>query len=232
MRVVIVGASRFGVATARQLIDKRNEVVIVDLDRARLDELADDLDCGLLQGDGSLPTVQREAFGDHADALVLLTNNDDVNIMAALVGRSVGFDRVVPQIVRSELVSVCEELGLDDLITPHATLARSILRMLEDHSDAALELRFRDGLTVRGYSIAAGLEGCAVGRLDLPEGSRVLGLVRGDEREQLAHDDTVLRAGDRLILVAEDAKVAALDRVFTAEAGAEDDAERQSRQSR
>lgn len=108
----------------------------------------------------------------------------------------------------------------------------TMLRMLEDHSDAAFELRFRDGLTVRAYSIAGGLAGCAVGRLDLPEGSRVLGLAREDEREQRADDVTMLRAGDRLILVAEDDKVAALDRVFAVEAGAQDDAERKSRQGR
>ena len=229
MRIVIVGASRFGVATARQLIDDNHEVVLIDKNREKLNSLAEDLDCGMLHGDGSLPTVQRDAFGDHADALVLLTNADDVNIMAALVGRSVGFDRVVPQIVRAELVSVCEELGLDDLITPHATLARSIQRMLEDRSDAALELRFRNGLTLRGYPIGSRFDGGTVGDLDLPEQSRVLGLIRGDEDEKLTRADTVLQKGDQLIIVAEDDCIKALDAVFDGEANEDGDAERHAR---
>ncbi|MAM62991.1 TrkA family potassium uptake protein [Maritimibacter sp. UBA3975] len=227
MRIVIVGASRFGVATAEQLIETGHTVVLVDTDREKLDQVAEDLDCGMLHGDGSLPTVQREAFGDHADALILLTNTDDVNIMAAVVGRSVGFERVVPQIVRSELVAVCEELGLDDLVTPHQTLARSLLRMLEDHSDAALELRFRNGLTVRGYSIGDRLAGCAIGDLDLPDRCRVMG-VAADDDERLGHTDTVLEKGNRLIVVVEDEIIDDVDAIFEAEGSSDEPEDRKN----
>ncbi|MEC7760924.1 MAG: TrkA family potassium uptake protein [Pseudomonadota bacterium] len=216
MRIVIVGASRFGIATAEQLIETGHQVVLVDTNREKLDEVAEDLDCGLVHGDGSLPTVQREAFGDHADALILLTNTDDVNVMAAVVGRSVGFERVVPQIVRSELVAVCEELGLDDVVTPHQTLARSLLRMIEDHSDAALELRFRNGLTIRGYTVGGPLVGQRIGDLDMPDRCRVLG-VATEDRERLAYDDTELDEGQRLIIVAEDEIIDDLDAFFDGE---------------
>lgn len=216
MKIAIVGASRFGVATAEQLLQSGHQVVLVDSDRDKLDEIAETLDCGMLHGDGSLPTVLREAFGDQADALLLLTNTDDVNIMAALVGRSVGYERVIPQIVRSELVAVCEELGLDDLVTPHQTLARSLLRMLEDHSDATLDVRFRKGLTVRAFTIGAKLDGTAVGALDLPVGCRVVGAA-WDDVERLAHDDTQLRQGMRIILVCEDEIVEELDAKFECE---------------
>ena len=40
MHITILGASRFGVATAQHLIDEGHEVVLIDRDRARLDELA------------------------------------------------------------------------------------------------------------------------------------------------------------------------------------------------
>lgn len=216
MKIVIVGASRFGVATADQLMQTGHQVVLVDTDRDKLEEVAETLDCGMLHGDGSLPTIQREAFGDHADALILLTNTDDVNIMAALVGRSVGFERVVPQIVRSELVAVCEELGLDDLVTPHQTLARSLLRMIEDHSDAALEMRFRKGLTIRGYTIGETLDGKTVGELDLPARCRVIGTA-SEETERLADEDTKLEEGCRLIVVAEDEILEELDAKFESE---------------
>lgn len=215
MKIVIVGASRFGIATAGQLMDTGHEVVLVDTDRSKLEDVAETLDCGMLHGDGSLPTIQREAYGDHADALILLTNTDDVNIMAALVGRSVGFERVVPQIVRSELVAVCEELGLDNLVTPHQTLARSLLRMIEDRSDAALEMRFRKGLTIRSYTIGPELDGTTAGALELPERCRILGTA-SDDVERLADADTPLQEGSRLIVVAEDEVLQELDDRFDA----------------
>lgn len=203
MRMVIVGASRFGMATARQAIKQGHEVVIVDKDAAWLEEIADEMDCGLIHGDGTLPTVQRDAFADHADALVLLTNEDEVNIVAAAVGRSVGFERVVPQIVRSELLAVCEELGLKDLITPHDTVARSIMGALERKDDASLDLRVHEGFHVLGYEIGERLAGQAVGALTLPEPTRVIAVSRAGTDsgvDELVTPETTLGRGDRLIV--------------------------------
>ena len=198
MRIVIVGASRFGIATAEQLGEAGHEVVLVDADGEKLERLAETLDCGMLEGDGSLPSVQRDAYGDGADALLALTNVDDVNILAALVGRSVGFPRVVPQIVRRQLLAVCEELGLENLITPHATVARAIVRSLEEGRSSALDLRTHSGFDVLGYRVGADQDGCTVGELKLPAGARAIAVTR-EEENILLTETTQLAEGDTLI---------------------------------
>ncbi len=213
MRIVIVGASRFGVATAEQLVDAGHEVVMVDRNGGRLAELSEDLDIGLLEGDGSLPSVLRDAMGDGADALILLTNVDDVNILAALVGRSVGYPRVVPQIVRRELLAVCEELGLENLITPHATVARSIVRTLESRHDAALDLRARRGFEVLGYRVGAAHAGQRIDALDLPAETRVIALTRQEE-DRLVEPGTVLEEGDQLIVAVAAEAQQRVDEIF------------------
>jgi trk system potassium uptake protein TrkA len=206
MRIVIVGASRFGISTASRLADAGHEVVIVDRDGDKLATLSEEIDAGLLEGDGSLPTVLREAYGDGADALVLLTNVDDVNILAALVGRSVGYPRVVPQIVREELMAVCEELGLENLITPHATVARSIARTLETQHDAAIDLMSHSGFDVLGYRVGADKAGTRIRDLDLPDATRLIAVAR-EEREELVTEEMRLEEGDTLIAaVAPDAQ--------------------------
>ncbi len=213
MRIVIIGASRFGTATATRLSENGHEVVMIDHDAERLDALSDELDCGMIHGDGTLPSVQRDAYGDHADALIALTNQDDVNILAAAVGRSVGFDRVVPQIVRPELLAVCEELGLKDLITPHATVARSLVDVIEDHNDATLDLRLHKGLQVVGYQIGKQRAGVCVRDLDLPRDSKVIAVTRGED-ESLVFDDTELQEDDLLIIVAARGVKPELDKLF------------------
>ncbi|EEX13196.1 Trk potassium uptake system protein [Citreicella sp. SE45] len=214
MRVVIVGASRFGQATAKELLESGHEVVLVDENPERLESARETLDCGMVHGDGCLPTVQRDAFGDHADALVALTNADDVNVLAAAVGRSVGFPRVVPQIVRPELLSVCQELGLSDLITPHATVARSIVRVLEDGADAALDLRYYKGVQVLGYKIGKRCHGWTVADFELPEKARIIGIARGENEEEFVFDIDELCEGDRLIIVAAPKAHEKLDALF------------------
>lgn len=216
MHITILGASRFGVATARKLIDERHEVVLIDLDRDKLDALADGLDCAMICGDGTLPSTLRDAYGDGSDALVALTNEDDVNILAAVVARSVGYERVIPQIVRSELLSVVEELELDDAVTPHESLARSIVSGLTQHSEVDTELALNRELRIVNHKVPASLDGKYIGDLDLTDEMRPIAHI-GRERETFADPDVELSEGDRLIFVVRDGAADELTKLFESE---------------
>lgn len=213
MRVTIIGASRFGVATVKHLIEEGHEPILVDSDRSRLDDLADTLDCGMIHGDGTLPSVLRDAYGDGADAMVALTNVDDVNILSAVVARSVGFERVVPQIVRPELLSIVDELALDDTITPHESVARSIVDALSQHSRVEPETLLKNQLRLVCRKAPKGFVDKTVGSLSLPEGSLPIVRVR-DEDEVLVDEDTVIQAGDQLLLIASAEQADQIDRCF------------------
>jgi trk system potassium uptake protein TrkA len=213
MRIVVVGASRFGINTATQLIEKGHEVLMIDKDLEKLEEIGEQLDCGMIHGDGSMPSIQREAFADHADALILLTNVDNVNILAAVVGRSVGFERVIPQIVGSELLSACTELGLEDLITPHKTVAHSIVEMLEEKEESTLDLDFGSDMLVRRYWIGENKAGKRINEMGLPDTCRVLGIVR-DEIDKIVSDDTKLQRDDCIIVIVEKDSEEELSAIF------------------
>ena len=214
MHITILGASRFGVATARQLIDAGHEVVLIDIDRAKLDELADGLDCGMVCGDGTLPSTLRDAYGDGSDALVALTNEDDVNILAGVVARSVGYERIVPQIVRPELLTVVEELQLGDVITPHESLARSIISALTEHSELDTDLALHRDLRLVNHVVPASMAGKTIGDLDLPKHVRPVAYA-SDAGENFADADVELSEGDHLMFVAANDAVKPLTKLFS-----------------
>lgn len=214
MHITILGASRYGVAAAEKLIEAEHEVVLIDIDKSRLDELADQLDCAMVCGDGTLPSTLRDAYGDGSDALVILTNHDDVNILAAMVGRSVGYERVIPQIVRTELLSVVEELQLRDVITPHESLARSIVSGLTEHSELDADLALHRQLRLVNHAVPEKLAGKTIGDLDLPEKARVVAHAN-DESESFGDDDVKLAAGDHLFFVADGDAVKKLNKMFS-----------------
>jgi trk system potassium uptake protein TrkA len=56
-----------------------------------IDELPDDLDCSFPQGDGSRSDILREVNPEETDELLGLADDDKDNLIAALVGRSLGF---------------------------------------------------------------------------------------------------------------------------------------------
>jgi trk system potassium uptake protein TrkA len=200
MRIVILGASRFGEAIADELIEARHEVVIIDRSRDRLEQLAERLDCGMLEGDGTMPTTLREAFRDGDDVFVAMTNASEDNILAALVARSIGYGRVIPQIMSSELMRVCEELDLSDAINPHATVARELAEALQDRTEVDHDTALHDALALKRVHVTARMAGERFGALDLPEGARGVALIRG-ETERLVDADTELEDGDCILLV-------------------------------
>ncbi|KPJ95901.1 MAG: potassium transporter, partial [Gammaproteobacteria bacterium SG8_15] len=53
MRGVIIGSSTLSVMTARILLKRGHEVVIIEKDKERIESLTESLDCGVLHGDGS-----------------------------------------------------------------------------------------------------------------------------------------------------------------------------------
>ena len=52
MRAVLIGAGELTSMTAHQLLDNHFEVVIIEKDKERIDELSAELDAGFIHGDG------------------------------------------------------------------------------------------------------------------------------------------------------------------------------------
>ncbi len=199
MKVVIVGASRIGIATARKLISKGEEVIIVDHSREALETLSDKLDCGMLAGDGTDPDTLRDAFGDRADVLLSLTPEDQDNILACLLAKSLGFDQVVPRIGNPQLFALCDELGLQQRIAPEEEVSQRIVERLFDTRDqAAHELPWPAHI----YTIAirADLEVAKVGDLTLPGNARPVCIYR-EEQLLMANDGQAIQSGDQVVIV-------------------------------
>lgn len=213
MRIVILGASRFGAAIAATLIEHDHEVVVIDKSRTRLEDLAERLDCGMLEGDGTMPTTLREAHRNEEDVFVAVTNASEDNILAALVARSIGFGRVIPQIVSQELLNVCTELDLTDVINPHQTVADDFAEALQDRTELDHDTTLTNQLALKRVHVPGRMAGETLGSLDFPGKARVGAVIRGDD-ELLPSDDMDLQADDHILLVVKRDALDALSEMF------------------
>ena len=153
MRVVFVGSGPVTMMTAERLIERGHEVIIIESNRDVIDELSDMIDCSFLHGDGSSPEVLREADPEASDILFCLTEHDQTNIIANLVGRSLGFKRVVASISDADFEPVCQELGLQDTIVPARTISRYLVDMLAGVDILELRTAIKD--EARLFSLTA-----------------------------------------------------------------------------
>jgi trk system potassium uptake protein TrkA len=199
MRIIIVGASTLAVSTARILLKRGHEVVIVEQDKARIDALAETLDCGFVQGDGSKPAILREVGPSDADALLCLTNHDQANILSALVGRSLGFERVIPKIEDPEFEHICVELGLSDTIIPVQAISRTLADTLEGLDILELATFIRGEVRFFPF-VATEQDAGPVEELGLPSDTSVICLYRGDDFI-IPEAGTKIAKGDEAVLI-------------------------------
>jgi trk system potassium uptake protein TrkA len=199
MRAVFVGAGPATLAAVRVLLDRNHEVVIVEHDREVIESL-DELDCGVLHGDGSRPAILKEADPENTDFLFCLTTNDQTNIIASLVGRSLGFSRVITRIENEEFEHVCLELGLVDTIVPEVTVARHLADMMEGRNPLELSAALGSDARLVSFVLGEDHEG-RVQDIDMPGDSRIVCLYR-DEELIFAEPDLALEKGDKIVALA------------------------------
>ena len=208
MRVVFVGAGTLALMTARILLKRGHEVVIIESDKALVQELPQQLDCGILQGDGSKPAILREADPNGTDILFCVTGSDQANIIAALVGRSLGFKRVVAKIDDPEFEHICLELGLEDTIIPARTIGRHLADMCEGRDPLELSTMIREEARVVSFVIHEAQLG-SIDDLNLPAHSRVVCVYRND-RFILPDASLRLKVDDEVVIITDRDSVAAL----------------------
>jgi trk/ktr system potassium uptake protein len=126
MRLVFLGGTTLVEKTAHALSEAGHEIVIIERDAKRIKELGEHLDCAFLNGDGSKPDVLKEADPARTDILYCVTNHDQTNIIASLIGKNLGIPRVVTMIEDENFLPICEELGLKDTIIPVRTISRHL----------------------------------------------------------------------------------------------------------
>lgn len=200
MRVVFVGASAASVMAARSLTEKGWEVVMVDEDRQRLDELEDALDCSFLCGDGGKPAVLREVDPKATDVLICMAGDDHANIISGLVGRSLGFKKVVTSIEDPEYEVICRELQLENVIIPARTISRHLEDIVGGLDSVELSTLLKDQARFFTFEATKDDEG-PVSELGLPEKARVLYYYR-DGGFSFADGDTRIRRRDEVVILA------------------------------
>lgn len=177
MRAVILGAGSLAIMTATALLKKAHEVIIIEKDKALIEALSNELDCGFVHGDGSKPAILRETNPKDVDYLFCLTGNDQVNIITSLVGRSLGFKRVITKIEDPEFEHICIELGLKDTIIPDQTIGRYLADMIEGRDLLELSAVIKDEARVFTFVIHPKNE-ALMNSLQLPDESRIMCLYR------------------------------------------------------
>jgi trk system potassium uptake protein TrkA len=205
MHVVIIGAGEVGTSIADSL-DDSHDVVVIDVDEARAEELTYGLDVMTLAGDGTHSAVLREADIESADMLIASTDDDRTNLVACGTATALADPFTIARTKSVEYLSTWKEresaFGVDFMVCSDLASAENIVRVVG--LPAAIDVDpFAGGqvqmavFEILGDSPVAGQTVADADRFDA---LTFAGLFRDGEMI-LPHGETPIRAGDRAVVI-------------------------------
>ena len=218
-RIVIIGAGNIGKFVAQQLERKRGRKIrLIESDLERAESAASDLGRSIvIHGDGLNPAILDEAGVPMADAVIGLTNDDNINLLASSMSKKKGAAKTIALVNQKELSLVHEALDIDLVIDPRAVTISQVL------------LKLRKGRILSLYSLEEGQGEIAEGEVlehsplldsdltekNMPEGIVAGALLRG-ENIYFPAKGLKVQTGDRIVLFYERSKVRKVEQLFRA----------------
>ncbi len=209
-RVLLAGGGNIGQRLASALEAKYNVKLIEhSLDRAK--DLSHKLNKTIvLQGDAADEELLREENIDNTDVFCAVTNDDQINILSAMLAKRMGARKVMALINRGAYVDLVQSSMIDIAISPDQTTISSLLAHIR-RGDVAVVHSLRRGAAEAIEAIAHGdrrtskVVGRRVEEIKLPQGASIDAILRED-KVIIAHHDTVIEADDHVILFLIDKK--------------------------
>jgi trk system potassium uptake protein len=202
-RVMLAGGGRIGLRLARVLEDKI-QVKIIEKFKDRARYLSEELDhTVVLHGDGANEALLREENIEDVDVFCAITNDDEANILSAMLAKRLGAKKALCLINRLSYVDLVEGGAIDIAISPQQSTVSALLAHVR-RGDVVRVHSLRRGAAEAIEAVAHGdadsskVVGKRLDQIKLPPGTTIGAIVRGDE--VIVHHDTVIEAEDHVIM--------------------------------
>lgn len=134
MKVLIVGAGKFGIRLAKVMDAEGFDVTLIDRNAKKVERLNDELDVLTLEGNGVDVTFLRGIKTNLFDLVVATTENDETNIVVCDFVKKLGCKQTVARIrdfeYSDQINFIKESIGIDLIVNPDLATARMIAKYL------------------------------------------------------------------------------------------------------
>jgi trk system potassium uptake protein TrkA len=218
-RIMIAGGGNIGARLAA-VLEEDHSVKLIEHSSERCRELSETLNrTVVLQGDATDRDLMLEENIENTDMFCAVTNDDEANIMASLLAKKLGARRVLTLISKPAYVDLVHGADIDIALSPQQATTSSLLSHVR-RADVVRVHSLRHGAAEAIEAIAHGnarssrVIGRTIDEIDLPPGTTIGALVRGEE-VFIGRDDIAVEADDHVILFLVDGRrVPEVERLF------------------
>lgn len=213
--IMILGGTPLGLRSAL-LLEKKHNVTIVEKDKNKCKNLIEKLEHTLvIKGDPSNIELLKEEGLDRMHAVIALTANSEINIIACLTAEKLGVFKTIALVDNTDYTHISQHIGVDTLINKKLIAANNIFRFVrKGRVEAITSLHGVDAEAIE-YLVHKNnqLTKKAIKDLPLPDNSMIAVVIR-DNETIIPDPDFHLAINDKVIIMAMEEAVGVVDRLF------------------
>jgi len=216
-KVIIYGAVNTGTSLARSLVDKVQDVVLLEENRSRAERVAGEInDVRVICGLASDADILRECGVEAADVYIAVSSSDHHNLISAVLAKQMGAKITVITTHQPDYTSIVEGLGIDAFINPRLLATDQIMRIVR--GDRISHLASLPEIKAEVLELAAEPNSPITRKplcdIRFPRNSIVGAISRGRE-VFLASGESRVRADDQVVVFCHEDAVSRIEKLFT-----------------
>tara|TARA_R110000796_G_scaffold41772_4_gene103450 strand:- start:26681 stop:28027 length:1347 start_codon:yes stop_codon:yes gene_type:complete len=214
--VMILGGSKVGYKTARDLCSKRFNVKLIESNKEKAFDLADELPNALIiNGDGRNVELLEEESLESMDAFIAVTGNSETNIMSCLVAKSKHIKKTIALVENMDYFQLSHSIGIDTLINKKLLAANNIFRYIRRGEVVALTRLNNLNAEILEFIVKpeSAVNGKIIKELDFPRDATIGGVVK-DGVGIIALGDFKISHGDRVVVCCLPSAIPKIEKMF------------------
>lgn len=216
-RVMIVGGGETGLALAESLDTTTINTKIIELDGQRCLELSEKLEkVVVLNGDGTDRDFLIEENVDEVDIMMVLTGDEENNVLISLLGKALGAKKTVTKIAKLSYIPLVSTIGIDTVVSPRLSAIRAILQYIRKGKVvcvAPLKAEAVEAIEFEALE-TSDVVNTPLSKVKFPKGAIVGAIVRGEEII-IPRGQNMIKPHDHLIIFALKDAIPKLEKIFT-----------------
>jgi len=214
--VMILGGSKVGQKTARDLCSRKFNVKLIEKDKQKASELAEQLPNALIiNGDGRNVELLEEESLSAMDAFIAVTGNSETNIMSCLVAKSKNIKKTIALVENMDYFQLSHSIGIDTLINKKLLAANNIFRFIRKGEVVAMTRLNNLNAEILEFIVKPKSEVCdkLIKDIDFPRLATIGGVIR-DGVGIIALGSFKISEGDRVVVCCLPSAIPKIEKLF------------------
>ncbi len=214
--VMVLGGSKVGFKTARDLCAQKFNVKLIEKNKQKAFDIADDLPNALvINGDGRNVELLEEESLDSMDAFVAVTGNSETNIMSCMVANSKNIKKTIALVENMDYFQLSQSIGIDTLINKKLLAANNIFRHVRRGEVLALTRLNNLNAEILEFEVkpTSLVNAGVIRELDFPREAIIGGIIR-DGKGIIALGDFIIREGDKVVVCTLPKAIPRIEKMF------------------